>query len=617
MVPFFSIISVVRNDAWSLTKSIRSLFRQTFRDFEYIVVDGASSDGTHGLIDFWRVHGLISQAVSEPDSGVYNAMNKGARLARGEFVCFLNAGDVYAHDQVLARVHQALSDSSVDGVLGWGELNGQIWGSWIESEAFKLASLGFCHQAMFIKRSLLLDHPFDERPFKTDSDTLQLARLYASNARIPIIQEVLAVRGGEPGLSADLERTRASIVNTLVEEYPELTEASADHIVSFRRQCAEPEKMCSLMDRSTEPLRSHLAYMTLDTLFLRQSARLADTEVERLFDRAREAITVGEPEGAAPVIDRFLDAQANRQALLDGYTGTSKALKAEIATFGSQEKARIARLRAADGGNRRAPADFIVSLTSFPARISTLHYVIQSLVEQTCPPREIHLWLGADEIPRRDWLPRALLEFEQQGLQVHFVRRTFHQYDKFMHNSGLNKDTPFVIVDDDVIYPPHSMESLLETHKAHPDAVVANRCHLMGISSDGTIGPYSDWKREFRVTRPSLRVIPTGAGGVLYPRGFLDHPMVTNVGDVLACAPYADDLWLKMCALARRIPTMSTPLSQGADWYLRYTPTMKAGALHATNADLGLNDLQVQRCMEWLSRIRPAWRQELLADPVE
>jgi hypothetical protein len=196
---------------------------------------------------------------------------------------------------------------------------------------------------------------------------------------------------------------------------------------------------------------------------------------------------------------------------------------------------------------------------------------------------------------------------------VHFVPKTFHQYDKFMHNSNLNKETAFVIVDDDVIYPPTSMESLLNAHRAYPNAVIANRCHRIGITAEGDIEPYNLWPREIQVLVPDLCAIPTGAGGVLYPPNFLNNPLVTDVQSILAHAPYADDIWLKVCALARGIPTMTTTLSHGSSWYVRYTPTMKAGALHATNVDHGLNDLQIQRCFQWLSRVRPHWRDELRA----
>jgi hypothetical protein len=614
MRPFLSIVTVTRNDAWALTKTARSVFRQSFKDFEYIVVDGASTDSTAGLVEYWQAHGLVNQAISEPDTGVYNGMNKGLRLARGEFVCFMNASDVFASDDVLAQVHALLQDGTRDGVLGWGALGGQVWASWIEHEAFKLASLGFCHQALFVRRTLLLEHPFEEMQGKTDSDTLQLGRMLADGARIDIVPEVWAVRGAEPGISANLERTRASIIKTLVDEYAGMTEETAAQIVAFRRQCKAPQALRELLVQADGALRTHLAYMVLDTLFLRQSMTLDPAEAEGLFDSAQTVLAQADPRGAELAIERLLHAQGLRRQWLESRRVASQALKAEITMFRGQESTRLAKLRASRGQDDTRTGDFVVSLTSFPARIPTLEFVIRSLLEQSCRPREIHLWLGADEVPARHWLPRALLDLEPQGLRIHFARSTCHQYDKFLHNAELNQDLPFVIVDDDVIYPPDAMASLIEGHRSHPGAIVANRCHLMNLTADGGIAPYKGWQREVQFSRPSLRAFPTGAGGVLYPRGFMNDPMVTQVQDILAIAPYADDIWLKACAIARNVPTMSTALSQGGKWYLRYTPTMREGALHATNVDLGLNDLQLQRAQAWLSQRRPDWQQALLGE---
>lgn len=590
------------------------MFKQTCKDFEYLVVDGASTDGTDGLVEFWASQGLVTHAVSEPDTGVYNAMNKALALAQGDFVCFLNAGDVFAEDDVLERVRARLQHSTLDGVLGWGELNDQIWASWLEDEAFKLASLGFCHQALFVRRSLLVQHPFDERQHKTDSDTLQLGRLYAAGAQIAIVPEVLAIRGTEPGISADLERTQRSIRSTLVEEYPELDAAAADRVIAFRRRCEGAADMLQWLQHASPLLSRHLGAMVLDTLFLRQSAKLEASQAEALAAAGCAALgSEACADGTPTPIERLLFAQERRLEQMSRKQAAAAALKSDISAFGQQEAQRLTKLRAGRGA-APAPVDYVVSLTSFPARVGTLHFVVQSLLKQSCPPREIHIWLGADEVPARHWLPRALLDFESRGLQVHFARRTHHQYDKFLHNSELNRSVPFVIVDDDVIYPPDSMSCLWEAHRAHPGAVVANRCHHMAVSADGSVLPYQMWRREVTFPQPRLCAFPTGAGGVLYPIGFLNDPKVTDARAILAHAPYADDIWLKVNALARGMGTVSTRLSRSNDWYLRYTPTTRAGALHATNVDLGLNDRQIQRALAWLDTARPDWRHELAAD---
>lgn len=616
--PLFSIITVTRNDVWSLTKTARSVFQQVCTDFEYIIVDGASEDSTLSLVDFWKIQGLVTKSVSEKDTGVYNAMNKGLKMARGQFVCFLNASDVFADDDVLEKVGRLVQDRVLDGILGWGELNDQIWASWIEDEAFKMASLGFCHQALFARRTLLLEQQFDERPFKTDSDTRQLGQLYEHGAQISILPEVLALRGGEPGISADLERTRISINCTLIEEYPGLSDAQAEQIIDFRRKCTGVGNMLALMAQPDERLARHVAYMVLDTLFQKASKVFDKTQVETLTDKALEVLDADGNADALQPVEQLICAQARRAGFLNDNDVARDDLDRAVSKFQGEEEGRIKKVRAAlPVGDKATSSSMVISLTSFPARIKTVHFAIRSLMEQTCRPKEIHLWLGRDEIPGRNWLPGRLRELEERGLQIHFADRTVHQYDKFMHNAALNGDDPFVIVDDDVIYPPQALEHLFKAHQEYPDAVIGNRCHRIGVGKDGTIVSYKDWKREQRMPRPSLQLLPTGAGGVLYPVGFLSDAMVTNVDDILSCAPYADDIWLKATALARAIPTMATALSHGADWYHRYTPSMWAGTLQYANVERGLNDTQIGQCLEWVARIRPDWHAEMLKDGVD
>lgn len=610
--PFFSVITITKDAAWSLLRTARSVLEQNFQDLEYIIVDGASQDGTQSLIDFWKNHGLVSQSISEPDNGVYNAMNKGLSLATGQFVIFLNTNDTFSSSDVLRQVHDLLQKRSLDGLLGWGELNGQIWASWIESEAFKLASLGFCHQALYVRRELLLDTPFDERPFKTDSDTLQLGNLYAKGAKIAIFPEVLAIRGGDPGLSADLERSFRSICTTLREEYPILSDNEITQILAFRRRCTDPDTILALIVRTTKVdarLATHLACMVLDTLYLRQSRDLSLCTCHRLLEQSL-SILLQQPDGGKQ-LERLIIAQTRRTVLMNIRKNSQCELDKAVAKFEQEEKERIRKLRTVGEGatqpTHSSHAGLVISMTSFPARLETVSFAIQSLFEQTHPPCEIHLWLGLDEIPKKDWLPRRLRLLEERGLQIHFAERTFHHYDKFLHNAHLNKDAALVIVDDDVIYPPNALQHLIDGKQRYPEAIVANRCHRIGLTADGQIEPYRDWEREVNLPQPSFGLLPTGAGGVLYPPGFLSDPLVTDIHTLLAVAPYADDIWLKICALAKHRPTYATLLSRKSSWYQRYTPSMHKGTLMAVNIDRGLNDEQIGRAFAWLSKQRPDW----------
>ena len=113
--PKISIITVVRDAAGDLMKTADSVLSQTYPHIEYIIIDGGSTDGTVELIK--RYSGRIAGWISEPDDGIYDAMNKGLQKATGEWVSFMNAGDVFNNDQVLSQVFQD-DQSGADVIFG-------------------------------------------------------------------------------------------------------------------------------------------------------------------------------------------------------------------------------------------------------------------------------------------------------------------------------------------------------------------------------------------------------------------------------------------------------------------------------------------------------------------
>lgn len=107
-----SVITVVRNSADTIADTLRSVAVQTHHDIEHIVIDGASTDGTLEIVK--RQGTRVAKVLSEPDHGIYDAMNKGIVLATGDVIGFLNADDVYADDSVLTQVAQVMGDLSTD-----------------------------------------------------------------------------------------------------------------------------------------------------------------------------------------------------------------------------------------------------------------------------------------------------------------------------------------------------------------------------------------------------------------------------------------------------------------------------------------------------------------------
>ena len=110
-----SIITINRNNAAGLEKTMQSVASQTFKEFEYIIVDGASTDGSVDVIKKYDSQFAHLKWVSEPDSGIYNAMNKGIRMATGDYIQILNSADILAAPNVTERMIIALKESENKG----------------------------------------------------------------------------------------------------------------------------------------------------------------------------------------------------------------------------------------------------------------------------------------------------------------------------------------------------------------------------------------------------------------------------------------------------------------------------------------------------------------------
>lgn len=157
-----SVVTVTWNAASMLLSTLESVASQTYDDIEYIVVDGASSDNTVEVLENSQ---NVTNWISEPDRGIYDAMNKGALMATGEWILFLNAGDRFASPDVVEKLMNGLkscpdADVVYGDVIRSSEAEG-LHEEKVASDCFKNHRLPFCHQSVMCRRSLLLKHPFD------------------------------------------------------------------------------------------------------------------------------------------------------------------------------------------------------------------------------------------------------------------------------------------------------------------------------------------------------------------------------------------------------------------------------------------------------------------------
>lgn len=167
-----SIITINYNNKDGLQKTIDSVISQTFKDFEWIIIDGGSTDGSKELIEKYSQH--ITYWVSEPDKGIYNAMNKGIKVAKGEYLFFLNSGDYLVQPNTINQIFtQSPNTDFINGNLYILKGNKIIRDKGIHSDYITCIDLirgNLNHQSTFIKKFLFDLYGFYDERYRIVSD---------------------------------------------------------------------------------------------------------------------------------------------------------------------------------------------------------------------------------------------------------------------------------------------------------------------------------------------------------------------------------------------------------------------------------------------------------------
>jgi len=208
--PKVSVITVSFNASKTIEATITSVLSQSYKNIEYIIVDGKSTDDTLKIAGKYK--NRISKIVSEKDRGLYDAMNKGVKLAKGEIIYFLNADDVLKDNKVVARVANAFS-SEIDFVYGdvefaYPDENKKIRISRIASISELKKGNMPPHQGTFAKKELLQKYPFDLN-YRSSADFDFFCRVIKSGAKSKKLDFVVAVNamGGVSSGSVSFKET--------------------------------------------------------------------------------------------------------------------------------------------------------------------------------------------------------------------------------------------------------------------------------------------------------------------------------------------------------------------------------------------------------------------------
>ena len=196
-----TVVTVTYNSVNEIRKTILSVINQTYLDIEYIIIDGGSTDGTLKIIkDFDK---KISILISEPDKGIYDAMNKGIDLASGDYLIFMNSGDVFASENVISDIIEKIEER--DDVIYGNIVRHTSVMDYIDYPKpldFFSKGMPLDHQAVFVRSCLLKDNKFS-LTYKIISDFVQLRKLYTEGYNYKYINEIIAVRDHTKGETHD------------------------------------------------------------------------------------------------------------------------------------------------------------------------------------------------------------------------------------------------------------------------------------------------------------------------------------------------------------------------------------------------------------------------------
>lgn len=232
-------------------------------------------------------------------------------------------------------------------------------------------------------------------------------------------------------------------------------------------------------------------------------------------------------------------------------------------------------------------SSFVVSLTSFPARIGSLWMVVECLLRQTRKPQHILIHLDEGEFGHERTLPRSLTRRLSRGVSVIWVSGGYRSYNKLVHSFG-SVNVPVVTVDDDKYLPRDFLSNLVSWHDTHPHHIVGGRgWKLPGKNIEqGRFG--HGWQRAARGEEGNHLFLP-GVDGVLYPPGSLD-PRIHDMDAAKTLSPTNDDIWFWAAARAVR----TSFICAGLPPLRSISATSAAPKLNQVNS-ASVNDAQLKR----------------------
>lgn len=506
-----SIITINRNNAAGLRRTMESVFAQTCHDFEYIIIDGASTDGSVDIIREYET--LVRSSVrpfaitwtSESDTGIYDGMNRGILKANGKYLLFMNSGDVLANDEVIANwlSHDIHADIvSCNAIFEKSRYHKeQLIISPPVAKAQHLILSFLPHQATFIRRQLFEDIHLYDTSFRAISDWL-------------LFIEAILVH-----------------------------HASYQHIHMFVARC-ETEGLTNrpdsgkLIDEEFQRGLQKVLPLYYDVFAdLRKSRKINSHPYNQYVQQFAGSSCMHFLWGLRKRLTKWgyfrLKAKIKQRQFYACLKREDAAKKKEIAK-------QIEQLPLNMLHRNNDASDIIVSLTSYGHRLEDVApYAIYSIFCQSHLPNRIVLWLD-NEHWNDENLPPLIKRLKKSGLEVYYCE-DIKSYKKLLPSLKKFPDNPIIVIDDDSYYDRDLVKWLVEAYEHSDKRTVFATCANIPEKRKGKYIPYAEWKSD-KFADIQTEVALIGCGGGIYPPGIFDEE-IFNKDVFMSLAPTADDLW--------------------------------------------------------------------------
>lgn len=213
--PLITVVTIVLNGVAFLEKTIQSVISQNYENIEYIIIDGGSTDGTIDIIK--KYENKITHWISEPDTGIYDALNKGVGLTSGDWINFMTGGDKFYSNEV---IHKIFDNQAHDTDIIYGDMQLDRKGVLQTKKAKSLNVLwkkvAFCTQSVFVSAQYCKQHKFSlQYSIAGDFDFFHSAFFY-HHAKFEYVETIIAVflHGGASNIAGEARKQNFKVINS-------------------------------------------------------------------------------------------------------------------------------------------------------------------------------------------------------------------------------------------------------------------------------------------------------------------------------------------------------------------------------------------------------------------